>query len=90
MIRSPEQKATIEKLGQGQPGKLDVLVSSVEDVKSEGDALKILEQVKPDWVVWSAGRLSFSQFLSPHPVCSTASMIRTSVHSGGLRGFITR
>ncbi|KAF1846762.1 uncharacterized protein K460DRAFT_356393 [Cucurbitaria berberidis CBS 394.84] len=55
MIRTAEQKATIEKLGQGQPGKLSVLVSSVADVKSEADAKKILDQVKPDWVVWSAG-----------------------------------
>ncbi|KAF1950793.1 hypothetical protein CC80DRAFT_482106 [Byssothecium circinans] len=55
MIRSADQTPTIEKLGQGQPGKLSVLVSSVEDVKSEGDAKKILEQVKPDWVVWTAG-----------------------------------
>jgi hypothetical protein len=58
MIRTAEQKSTIEKLGQGQPGKLQVLVSSVEDVKSEGDAQKILEQVKPDWVVWTAGTWS--------------------------------
>jgi nucleoside-diphosphate-sugar epimerase len=56
MIRSPDQTATIEKLGQGQPGKLSVLVSSVEDVQTEGDAQKILDQVKPDWVVWSAGK----------------------------------
>jgi nucleoside-diphosphate-sugar epimerase len=55
MIRSADQTATIEKLGQGQPGKLSVLVSSVEDVQTEGDAQKILDQVKPDWVVWSAG-----------------------------------
>ncbi|KAF2467633.1 uncharacterized protein BDR25DRAFT_266574 [Lindgomyces ingoldianus] len=55
MIRSLDQKDTIEKLGQGHPGKLDVLVSSVEDVMTENDARKILEQVKPDWVVWSAG-----------------------------------
>lgn len=55
MIRTADQTAAIEKLGQGQPGKLNVLISSVEDVKSEGDAQKILEQVKPDWVVWSAG-----------------------------------
>jgi dTDP-4-dehydrorhamnose reductase len=59
MIRSADQKPTIEKLGQGQPGKLDVLVSSVEDVKGESDAQKILEQVKPDWVVWSAGMLHY-------------------------------
>jgi hypothetical protein len=55
MIRSADQKSTIEKLGQGQPGKLSVLVSSVSDVKSEADANKILEQVKPTWVIWSAG-----------------------------------
>lgn len=55
MIRTAEQSATIEKLGQGQPGKLNVLVSSVSDVKSEEDAQKILDKVKPDWVVWSAG-----------------------------------
>lgn len=62
VIRSADQKATIENLGRGQPGKLSVLVSSVEDVKSEGDAQKILEQVKPDWVVWSAGKSSSISF----------------------------
>lgn len=56
MIRSPDQKDTIEKLGQGQPGNLSVLVSSVEEVRSEADAKKILDQTKPDWVVWSAGK----------------------------------
>ncbi|KAF4542240.1 Nad dependent epimerase dehydratase family protein [Lasiodiplodia theobromae] len=55
MIRDPAQSATITKLGEGQPGKLNVLVSSVEDVKSEHDARKILDQVKPSWVIWSAG-----------------------------------
>ena len=34
-----------------------MLVASIEDVKSDADAKKILEQVKPDWVVWSAGTL---------------------------------
>lgn len=55
MIRSAEQRGAIEKLGQGQPGKLEVLVSSVEEVRSEGDAQQILERVGADWVVWSAG-----------------------------------
>jgi len=32
-----------------------VLVTSIADVKSEADAKKILDEVKPDWVVWSAG-----------------------------------
>jgi dTDP-4-dehydrorhamnose reductase len=61
MIRTASQKSAIEKLGQGQPGKLNVLVSSVADVKNEGDAKSILEQVKPDWVVWSAGKHSTRQ-----------------------------
>jgi dTDP-4-dehydrorhamnose reductase len=55
MIRTAEQKPAIEKLGHNQPGKLNVLVSSVVDVKDEADAKSILEQIKPDWVVWSAG-----------------------------------
>lgn len=58
MIRSADQRAAIEKLGHGQPGKLSVLVSSVEDVQTESDAKKILDQVNPDWVVWSAGESS--------------------------------
>ena len=55
MIRTADQKPAIEALGKDQPGKLDVLVSSVADVKSESDAQQIIERVKPDWVVWSAG-----------------------------------
>jgi len=56
MIRAQEQVDAIKKLGEKQPGKLNVLVRSVEEVKSEGDAKGILEEVRPDWVVWSAGR----------------------------------
>jgi dTDP-4-dehydrorhamnose reductase len=55
LIRSADQAPTIEKLGQGQPGKLNVLVHSIEDVKTEEDARSVLDMVKPDWVVWSAG-----------------------------------
>jgi nucleoside-diphosphate-sugar epimerase len=57
VIRNPDQKAAILSAGANGPGKLDVLVSSIEDVKSEADAQKILDRVKPDWVVWSAGTL---------------------------------
>lgn len=64
MIRSADQTATIEKLGQGQPGKLSVLVSSVEDVQTESDAQKILDKVKPDWVVWSAGKSYYSKIVN--------------------------
>jgi len=55
VIRNPDQKSDILEAGKNGPGKLDVLVSSIEDVKSDADAKKVLDQVKPDWVVWSAG-----------------------------------
>jgi ABC-type cobalt transport system substrate-binding protein len=55
MIRNPDQKSDILEAGKNGPGKLDVLVKSIEDVKSDDDAKKILDKVKPDWVIWSAG-----------------------------------
>jgi len=55
IIRNPDQKSDILEAGKNGPGKLDVLVESIEDVKSDDDAKKILDKVKPDWVIWSAG-----------------------------------
>lgn len=58
LIRNPDQEAEILEIGKNGPGKLDVLVDSLGDVKSDKDAKRILDQVKPDWVIWSAGKLS--------------------------------
>lgn len=55
LIRDPSQSEDITSRAKGQPGKLDLLVRSLEDVKSDSDAQKILDEVKPDYVVWSAG-----------------------------------
>lgn len=57
LIRDPAQKAEIIGLGDGKgsASKIDVIVESLEDVKTETDARRILEEVKPQWVVWSAG-----------------------------------
>jgi len=55
VIRDPAQKAAIQEAGKAGPGKLDVLVESLDEVKSESDAKRILDLVKPDWVIWSAG-----------------------------------
>ncbi|KAH6895633.1 hypothetical protein B0T10DRAFT_526790 [Thelonectria olida] len=55
VIRSQDQVPTIEQLGSGLPGKLNVLVSSIEDVTSQDAASKVLADVKPDYIVWSAG-----------------------------------
>lgn len=55
IIRAEEQVPTVQKLGDSLQGKLNVLVRSIEDVKSESQAKTILDEVKPDYVVWSAG-----------------------------------
>ncbi len=58
VIRDAAQKIDIleaaKQVGNIE-GKLDVLVASLEDVKSKQDAKKIIEQTKPVYVVWSAG-----------------------------------
>jgi uncharacterized protein YbjT (DUF2867 family) len=61
VVRNPDHESEILALGKGLKGKLNVLVSSLEDVKSASDAKKILDSVTPDYVIWSAGTL-----VSPH------------------------
>ena len=41
--------------GGGGGGKLDVLVDSLDDIKSDDDARRVVEKVRPEIVVWSAG-----------------------------------
>lgn len=55
VIRTQEQAPTIEKLAAGKPGRLNVLVRSLEDISSQDVAAGILNEVKPDYVAWSAG-----------------------------------
>jgi hypothetical protein len=55
VIRNADQTKAILEAGRNGPGKIDVLVESLDDVKSDADAQRILDKVKPDWVVWSAG-----------------------------------
>ncbi|KAI1271277.1 NAD dependent epimerase/dehydratase [Xylaria sp. FL0933] len=57
IIRNPEQIPHLQKLGEKQSGsaKLNVLVRSLEEVKSEAQAKSIIDEVRPDYVVWSAG-----------------------------------
>jgi len=56
VIRNPAQKAAILEAGKNGPGQIDVLVESLEDVKSDTDAARVLEKTQPDYVVWSAGK----------------------------------
>lgn len=55
LIRNPDHESEIRGTAKGQPGELDVLTSSLDDVKSEAQAQSIIDSAKPDYVVWSAG-----------------------------------
>lgn len=65
IIRNPDQVANLERLGVNQKGKLNVLVRSLDDVKSEAQAKSIIDEVKPNYVVWSAGEKSIQR--APQP-----------------------
>ncbi|KAL7924456.1 hypothetical protein ACQKWADRAFT_286757 [Trichoderma austrokoningii] len=55
IIRKDEQVPAVEKLGAGLPGKLQVLVRSIEAVDTQEKAASILDEVNADYVTWSAG-----------------------------------
>ncbi|KIV87060.1 hypothetical protein PV11_02631 [Exophiala sideris] len=55
VVRNKDYEAEILALGGDQPGKIEVLVDSLDDVKEASQAQKVIDQVKPDYVVWSAG-----------------------------------
>jgi NAD(P)H-binding len=54
LIRDPAQKPDILAAGNNSPN-LSVLIESLESKKSESDAAAVLEEVKPDYIIWSAG-----------------------------------
>ncbi|QSZ30532.1 hypothetical protein DSL72_000086 [Monilinia vaccinii-corymbosi] len=59
VVRNPDHKHDILHAANKAPkagrGDVEVLVDSIEDVKSERDAKRILESAKADWVIWCAG-----------------------------------
>jgi putative NADH-flavin reductase len=70
VIRSEEQVATVQGLAGlakdrngdsdgKEVGKLNVLVRSLEEVRGEGDAKRVLDEVGADYVVWSAGMFPY-------------------------------
>ena len=64
VVRNADHESEILELGKGLKGKLNVLIASLDDVKSAADAQRILDMTTPDYVVWSAGTRcpSFSYF----------------------------
>lgn len=75
VVRNAAHESEILSLGQGHKGTLNVLLSSLDDVKSPSDAQKVIDTVTPDYVVWSAGRAP----LTPHPA---PTFIRWTSHVG--------
>ena len=55
VIRDPAQKPSVRSLGENQPGKLDVLVSDIESIKTQAQAQSIINATSPKYIVWSAG-----------------------------------
>jgi nucleoside-diphosphate-sugar epimerase len=55
VVRSEDHRAEILALGKGQPGKVEVLVESLDDVRGEEDAKRVIEKVGPTAVVFGAG-----------------------------------
>ena len=73
LIRNPEHRVEIESKGTNQPGKINVLIESLEDITSVQKAESVLERVRPDYIVWSAG-LFFSS-----PVYNTSTLATYSI-----------
>lgn len=55
VIRSEDQIPTIKALDTANTGRLNVLVRSLEEIKSEDQAKAIIKEANADYVVWSAG-----------------------------------
>ncbi|EPS39112.1 hypothetical protein H072_7115 [Dactylellina haptotyla CBS 200.50] len=55
VIRNKDHESDITATAKTHRENLNVLVESLEEVKSSNDAARVLDQVKPDYVVWSAG-----------------------------------
>ena len=65
VVRNSAHTAEIEGLAAGQPGHLSVLTRSLDDIQTEQAARAVLDEAKPDTVVFSAGGCMSSLFLRP-------------------------
>lgn len=55
VIRDQTQIDSILQLGEGHKGRIDVVISNLEDFKSVEDATAILDKAKANIVVFAAG-----------------------------------
>lgn len=63
LIRNPAHADDVRSAAGKQPGQLDILERSLGEVKSEKQAQSILDEAKPDYVVWSAGTIFLPSLL---------------------------
>ncbi|QGI59410.1 hypothetical protein CEK26_001534 [Fusarium fujikuroi] len=62
LIRNPDQIDDLKKISEGLPGDHKILVHDLIKVDSQEKAAAILDEVKPDSVVFSAGGLDLRPF----------------------------
>ncbi|KAK2808551.1 hypothetical protein FQN50_004583 [Emmonsiellopsis sp. PD_5] len=55
VFRNPDHSADILKRAKNKPGKLEPLVSSLDDITSVDAAKALVDKARPDYVVWAAG-----------------------------------
>ena len=56
LIRDPSQTpAILATRPSTAPGTLDVLVDSLDAIRTTADATRVLDKSRADWVVWAAG-----------------------------------
>lgn len=55
ILRFNDHEGRVSGGDRGGHGTVNVLVNSLDDVKSLKDAERVIEGVRPDYVVWSAG-----------------------------------
>lgn len=63
LVRNHDHESEILALGKDKPGKIDVLVDSLDDVDTVARAESVLDKVNPNIVVFAAGK-------SPTPLTS--------------------
>ncbi|KAI9838088.1 MAG: hypothetical protein M1819_006243 [Sarea resinae] len=90
VVRNADHRAEIEATGTGHPGKVSVLVRSLDDVKSDSDAQSVLDEVKPDYVVWSAGAGGKGGAARTYAIDKDACIhfIRTSLATPSIKKFL--
>ena len=66
MIRSSSQKSDVVSAAGADASNLSVKIADLEAINSQADAQVILDETRPDYVIFSAGRLSMI-FPQPGP-----------------------